>query len=101
MARQFITVDYAATLQQTVTLAECLPADHLARFIVGIITLLDLRAIYAGYAAVGGAAFAPELLLGLLFYGYATGRVQFAQGRAGHQRIDSVPFHGGRSASRP
>ena len=73
MARQFITVDYAATLKQTVTLAECLPADHLARFIVGIIALLDLRAIYAGYAAVGGAAFAPEVLLGLLFYGYATG----------------------------
>jgi len=55
MTRQFITVDYEATLQQTVTLAECLPADHLARFIVGIIALLDLRAIYAGYAAVGGA----------------------------------------------
>ena len=43
MARQFITVDYAATLQQTVTLAECLPADHLARFIAGIIALLDLK----------------------------------------------------------
>ena len=26
MTRQFITVDYAATLQQTVTLAACLPA---------------------------------------------------------------------------
>jgi transposase len=73
MARQFITVDYAATLKQTVTLEECLPTDHLARFIVGVVALLDLKAIYAGYAAVGGAAFAPELLLGLLFYGYATG----------------------------
>ena len=43
MARQFITVDYAATLKQTVTLAECLPADHLARFIVGIIALYPLN----------------------------------------------------------
>ena len=73
MARQFITVDYEATLKQTVTLEECLPVEHLARFIVRMIALLDLSTIYAGYAAVGGAAFAPELLLGLLFYGYATG----------------------------
>jgi len=27
MTRQFITVDYEATLQQTVTLEECLPAE--------------------------------------------------------------------------
>jgi hypothetical protein len=35
--------------------------DHLARFIVGIIALLDLNAIYTLYAAVGGVAFAPEM----------------------------------------
>ncbi len=90
MARQFITVDYAATLKQTVTLEECLPADHLARFIVGIITLLDLRALYAGYAAVGGAAFAPELLLGLLFYGYATG--VFSSRKLEQATYESIPF---------
>ena len=90
MARQFITVDYEATLQQTVTLEECLPADHLARFIVGVITLLDLRAIYAGYAAVGGAAFAPELLLGLLFYGYATG--VFSSRKLEKATHESIPF---------
>ena len=60
MARQFVTVDYAATLRQTVTLADCLPTDHLARFIVGMLALLDLRAIYARYAAVGGAALSPR-----------------------------------------
>ena len=90
MARQFITVDYAATLKQTVTLEECLPADHLARFIVGIIALLDLKAIYAGYAAVGGAAFAPELLLGLLFYGYATG--VFSSRKLEQATYESIPF---------
>ena len=89
MTRQFITVDYEATLQQTVTLAECLPADHLARFIVGMIALLDLRAIYAGYAAVGGAAFAPELLLGLLFYGYATG--VFSSRKLEKATYESIP----------
>ena len=90
MTRQFIAVDYAATLQQTVTLEECLPADHLARFIVGIIALLDLKAIYAGYAVVGGAAFAPELLLGLLFYGYATG--VFSSRKLEKATYESIPF---------
>jgi transposase len=89
MTRQFITVDYEAMLQQTVTLEECLPADHLARFIVGIITLLDLSTIYAGYAAVGGAAFAPELLLGLLFYGYATG--VFSSRKLEQATYESIP----------
>ncbi len=90
MARQFITVDYEATLKQTVTLEECLPAGHLARFIVGIIALLDLGAIYARYAPVGGAAFAPELLLGLLFYGYATG--VFSSRKLEQATYESIPF---------
>lgn len=73
MSERFKTVDYQASLNQTVTLAECLPPDHLARFIVAIIALLDPSKIYARYAPVGGVAFAPEVLLGLIFYGYATG----------------------------
>ena len=35
MSRSFKTVDYEATLNQTVRLGDCLPPDHLARFIVG------------------------------------------------------------------
>jgi len=73
MARRFKKVDYEKSGQQTVTIDECLPPDHLARFIVAVIALLDLSAIYGHYAPVGGAAYAPEMLLGLLFYGYATG----------------------------
>jgi len=49
------------------------PADHLARFVVAIIALLDLSAIEAQYAPVGGEAYAPAVLLALLLYGYATG----------------------------
>jgi len=75
-ARRFKTVNYEESLQQTVTLAECLPLNHLARFIVGIMALLDLRALYAQYAPVGGEAIAPEILLGLLCYGYATGSMK-------------------------
>ena len=73
MARRFKRVDYEESLEQTVTIKDCLSADHLVRFIVAVITLLDLSAIYPQYAPVGGEAYAPEILLGLLFYGYATG----------------------------
>ena len=69
MARQFKRVNYDESLLQTVTIEECLPPNHLARFIVGVIALLDLSALYARYASVGGEAFAPEVLLGLLLIG--------------------------------
>ena len=90
MARQFTTVDYAATLKQTVTIEECLAPNHLARFIVGIIVLLDLSPIYAWYAPVGGAPIAPEILLGLLFYGYATG--VFSSRKIEKATYESIPF---------
>ena len=67
MSRKFKTPDYEATLNQTISLGEALPLNHLARFVVDVITQLDLSPIYARYAAVGGEAIAPEILLGLLF----------------------------------
>jgi transposase len=73
MSRQFKTVDYEATLDSSVRLGDCLPPEHLARFVVDIVAQLDLNALYARYGTRGGAPYAPEILLGLLFYGYATG----------------------------
>jgi transposase len=73
MSRKFRTANYEETLKQTIRLEEALPADHLARFVVEIIGQLDLSKIYGQYAPKGGVAIAPEILLGLLFYGYATG----------------------------
>ena len=90
MARRFKQVDYEESLDQTVTIRECLPPDHLARFIVGIIALLDLSAIYVHYAAVGGEAYAPEVLLGLLFYGYTTG--VFSSRKIERATYELIPF---------
>lgn len=90
MARKFKTVDYEKSLKQTVVIEECLPPDHLARFIVGIIALLDLGCIYAQYASRGGEPYAPEILLGLLFYGYATG--VFSSRKIEQATYESVPF---------
>jgi len=73
MSRQFKPVDYDATLDTSVRLGDCLPPDHLARFVVDIIAQLDLKPLYARYGNRGGAPYAPEILLGLLFYAYATG----------------------------
>jgi len=91
MSRKFKTADYEAPLNSTVTLRECLPPDHLARFIVDVITHLDLSAIYAHYSPRGGEAIAPEILLGLLFYGYATGT--FSARKIERATYESMPFH--------
>jgi len=45
MQKKFKTVDYEATLDQTVSIRECLPPEHLARFIAEVITGLDLSEI--------------------------------------------------------
>ena len=73
MSRQFKTVDYDATLDTSVRLGDCLPEQHLARYIVDIVAQLDLAPLYARYGTRGGAPYAPEILLALLFYAYATG----------------------------
>ena len=90
MSRRFKTVNYEETLNLSVTLGEALPPNHLARFVVDIISQLDLSAIYAHYAPYGGEAFAPEILLGLLFYGYATGI--FSSRKIERATYESLPF---------
>jgi transposase len=74
MSRKFSRPDYEATLKAPISLGEALPANHLARFVVDIVAHLELSLIYARYAAYGGEAIAPEVLLALLFYGYSTGK---------------------------
>lgn len=72
MSRKFKTVDYEKTLELKISLGEALLPNHLARFVVDIVGQLDLSSIYKHFAPRGGVAYAPEILLGLLFYGYAT-----------------------------
>lgn len=90
MSRKFRTPDYESVLNQTITLREALPPNHLARFVVMVIGQLDLSHIYARYAHIGGEAIAPEILLGLLFYGYATG--VFSSRKIEKATYESIPF---------
>jgi transposase len=90
MSRKFKTANYEETLNQTIRLGDALPPDHLARFVVDIITQLDLSKIYGQYAPIGGEAIAPEILLGLLFYGYASG--VFSSRKIEKATYESIPF---------
>jgi len=90
MARKFKTVDYEQSGQQTLRIDDCLPANHLARFIVGIIEMLDLGVFYAYYAAMGGEPIDPKVLLGLILYGYATG--VFSSRKIENATYEAIPF---------
>jgi transposase len=74
MSRKFKQADYETTANTPIRLGEALPANHLARFVVDVVSQLNLGPIYQRYKAVGGVAIAPSVLLSLLFYGYATGK---------------------------
>src|SRR5215469_12142296 len=90
MSREFKRADYDQTLDVKVRLGDCLPPEHLARFVVDCVAQLDLSGLYARYGKRGGAAYAPEVLLGLLFYGYATG--VFSSRKIERATYESVPF---------
>lgn len=83
-------VDYDQALDLTVRLGDCLPPDHLARFVVDSVAQLDLSALYAKYGARGGEPYAPEMLLGLFLYGYATG--VFSSRKIERATYESVAF---------
>lgn len=67
-----------------------LPEDHLARFVVDMVTQLDTRSITEAYAGRGSKAYHPEILLSLLFYGYATG--VYSSRKIEQATYDSVAF---------
>jgi len=90
MTRKFKTADYEATLDLAISVRDALPPNHLARFVVDIVAQLDLSSVYTRYAPVGGEAFAPDILLALLFYGYATG--VFSSRRIERATYESLPF---------
>jgi len=72
------------------SMEDWLPEGHLARFVVEIVGQLDLAAIKSAYAGRGSKAHHPEMLLALLFYGYATG--VFSSRKLEQATYDSVAF---------
>ncbi len=69
---------------------EWLPERHLARFVVEVVAGLDLRAMTGSYRGSGEASYHPQLLLGIIVYGYATG--VFSSRKLERATFDSVAF---------
>ena len=90
MARKFIDVDYEATLEMRVRIGDVLSATHLVRFVEGILVRLDMSRFYADYSEQGAPAYAPEVLLGIVVYGYSTG--VFSSRQMERATYESLPF---------
>jgi len=76
MGQNFIADTVNQTLLFPPSLHDWLPEGHLARFLLDVVSALDLSAIYTSYQEKDGrgqAAYAPEMMLRLLLYGYARG----------------------------
>lgn len=72
------------------SLQDWLPEKHLARFVVDIVDQLDLSELVKRYGGGGKQPYHPAVLLGLLFYGYATG--VFSSRKLEQATHDSVAF---------
>lgn len=76
MSKSFLPDGVNQSLLFPPSLHDWLPEGHLARFLVDVVSALDLDAIYASYDEKDGrgqSAYAPEMMLRVLLYGYATG----------------------------
>ncbi len=72
------------------SIQDWLPEKHLARFVVEIISQLNLRPLTETYTGKGCKAYHPEIMLALLFYGYATG--VFSSRKIEKATYDSIAF---------
>lgn len=90
MSNTFRSVDRETLFLLPPSMDDWLPEGHLARFIVEIVAQLDLSSIKTTYSGRGSKAHHPEMLLALLFYGYATG--VFSSRKLEQATYDSVAF---------
>jgi transposase len=76
MGKSFLPDDVNQSLLFPPSLHDWLPEGHLARFLVDVVSALDLSAVFASYEEKDGrgqAAYAPAMMVRVLLYGYATG----------------------------
>jgi transposase len=88
--QRFIPINRENDLKNPISIQECLPQDHLARYIVEIVESLNLSAFEQHYSGHGYAAYPPTLLLSLLIYAYAIGI--FSSRKIERATYDSIPF---------
>lgn len=69
----FEPVDRDTPTMFPASVQDYVPGKHLARHIVEIVEMLDIRLIENAYAGRGSRAYHPRMLLALLIYGYSQG----------------------------
>jgi transposase len=57
----------------SLNILDCIPKDDKCRFIVDVVSQLDLAPLYDCYSSQGGDAYDPAILLGTWFYAYSEG----------------------------
>jgi transposase len=90
MKPNFIEVDRCTPYLLPPSVQDWLPEKHLARFVVEIVEQIDLRSLKESYAGRGSRPYHPEMMLALLFYGYATG--VFSSRELERKTYESVAF---------
>ncbi len=90
MSGNFRSFDRDTLFLMPPSVQDWLPKEHLARFIMEVVAQLDLRVLRESYAGRGSAAYHPEMMVALLFYGYATGIR--ASRKLEAATYESVPF---------
>jgi transposase len=90
MADHFKPLDRDTMFLLPPSIQDWLPEKHLARFVVDIVAKLDMMPIRQRYSARGSQAYQPEMMVALLFYGYATGT--FSSRKLERATYDSVAF---------
>lgn len=90
MRVDFIKADRDTPFLFPPSVQDWLPKDHLARFIVDIVSQLDLSSLRSAYAGRGSLPYDPAMLLSLILYGYATG--VFSSRKLEQATYDSVAF---------
>jgi transposase len=86
----FVQVDRETLYLLPPSIQDWLPEKHLARFVVEIVEQLDLQPLKVSYSGRGSQPYNPEMLVALLFYGYATG--VFSSRKLERSTYDSLAF---------
>jgi transposase len=92
VAYNFVTADREQLMLMPPSVADWLPEDHLAWFVLDVVAELDLAEFRAGYRVDGrgGAAYDPEMMLGLLIYAYCVG--ERSSRRIERRLVEDVAF---------
>jgi transposase len=88
--QRFIPINREDDLSKPISIQDCLPEGHLARYIVEVVESIDLSNFEQHYAGRGSEAYPPSLLLQLFIYAYATGI--FSTRKIERATYDIIPF---------